>query len=192
MTIKHSPIKSSLLLILNLFIAVCSIFALIDYLFSTRPYKDSSFFTLCLIGLVVSSAFFILYIRRLTLQATIIALDHEALTYCWSGLLGAKTYRIPLEQIYRSRYDQDVQASEISLWMGPDFDRYADFHHPRHRIYAYPDSGLISLVFKRRRMKELEHFGLDQLIGQYQQSRPEREQTTPRDSRSRNQDGIFF
>ena len=50
---------------------------------------------------------------------------------------------------------ETVKESEISLWMEDGFHDFAAFNHPRHKIYAYPDSQLIGIVFKRNRLKLL-------------------------------------
>jgi len=79
--------------------------------------------------------------------------------------------------------------------MEDSFHDFAAFNHPCHKIYAYPDSQLIGIVFKRKRLKVLEDQGLNSLIYQYKYSSPSQSPTaTPQsttDSQS-NSDSVFF
>lgn len=79
--------------------------------------------------------------------------------------------------------------------MEDSFHDFAAFNHPHHKIYAYPDSQLIGIVFKRKRLKALEDYSLNSLIYQYKYSTPSQIPTaTPQsttDSQSDN-DSVFF
>lgn len=150
MTIKHSPVKNILFLLISLWFGVFSALAAVDYLTSSNPYKDTSFFVLSLLVAAFFLLLLIFAIRRLTIHATILSFDHEYVTYHYSGLLSAATYCIPMQQISHARYSRDSEESEISLWMEDGFHDFAAFNHPRHKIYAYPDSQLIGIVFKRK------------------------------------------
>ena len=100
-----------------------------------------------------------------------------------------------MQQISHARYSRDSEESEISLWMEDGFHDFAAFNHPRHKIYAYPDSQLIGIVFKRKRLKLLEDHGLNSLIYQYKYNSPSQIPTvTPQsttDSQN-NSDSVFF
>ena len=195
MVIKHSPVKHTIFLLLALWYEGFFIYSLYNYLTSTSPSKDGGFFFFSLVMAAAGLVFIIRCIRRLFLDSTIISIDRQGITYHFSGFLTSKTYRIPLQSIVRARYNQDTDESEISLWLDKDFHQYENFHHPRHHIYAYPDSRLISLVFKRKRLKELENLGLDKLIYQYQQGGPTTDQPAASvDETKPNTDGdsVFF
>ncbi|MBF1698613.1 MAG: hypothetical protein HXO86_07230 [Streptococcus cristatus] len=195
MTIKHSPVKNILFILISLWFGGFSALAAVDYLTSSNPYKDTSFFFLSLMVAAFFLLLLIFAICRLTIHATILSFDHEYVTYHYSGLLSAATYCIPMQQISHARYSRDSQESEISLWMEEGFHDFAAFNHPRHKIYAYPDSQLIGIVFKRKRLKVLEDHGLNSLIYQYKYSSPSQSPTaTPQsttDSQS-NSDSVFF
>ena len=192
MTIKHSPVKNILFILISLWFGGFSALAAVDYLTSSNPYKDTSFFVLSLLVAAFFLLLLIFAIRRLTIHATILSFDHDYVTYHYSGLLSAATYCIPMQQISHARYSRDSEESEIGLWME---DSFHDFDHPRHKIYAYPDSQLIGIVFKRKRLKVLEDQGLNSLIYQYKYSSPSQSPTaTPQsttDSQS-NSDSVFF
>lgn len=100
-----------------------------------------------------------------------------------------------MQQISHARYSRDSEESEISLWMEDGSHDFAVFIHPRHKIYAYPDSQLIGIVFKRKCLKVLEDHGLNSLIHQCKYNTPSQSPTaTPQlitDSQS-NSDSIFF
>ena len=195
MTIKHSPVKNLLFILISLWFGGFSVLAAVDYLTSSNPYKDTSFFVLSLLVAAFFSLLLIFAIRRLTIHATILSFDHEYVTYHYSGLLSATTYCIPMQQISHARYSRDSEESEISLWMEDGFHDFAAFNHPRHKIYAYPDSQLIGIVFKRKRLKLLEDHGLNSLIYQYKYNSPSQIPTvTPQsttDSQN-NSDSVFF
>ena len=172
MAIKHSPVKNLIFILISLWFGGFSAWAAVDYLTSSNPYKDTSFFVLSLLVAAFFLLLLIFAIRRLTIHATILSFDHENVTYYYSGLLSAATYCIPMQQISHARYSRDSEESEISLWMEDGFHDFAAFNHPRHKIYAYPDSQLIGIVFKRKRLKVLEDQGLNSLIYQYKYCTP--------------------
>ena len=100
-----------------------------------------------------------------------------------------------MQQISHTRYSRDSEESEISLWMEDGFHDFAAFNHPRHKIYAYPDSQLIGIVFKRKHLKLLEDHGLNSLIQKYKYSTPSQSPTvTPQSSTDSqtNSDSVFF
>ncbi|MBP2620527.1 hypothetical protein ACVRXQ_06340 [Streptococcus panodentis] len=167
MIIKHSPLKQLFFIFIALWFGSFAVWSAVDYLISSNPHKDTSFFALSLLTAAFFLLLLILAIRRLTVQSTILSIGSSCICYHYSGLLSAKTYRIPLEQISHARYNQDSEASEISLWMEDGFDDFSVFNQPRYKIYAYADSRLISIVFNKKRLKELENQGLNELLNQY-------------------------
>ena len=195
MTIKHSPVKNILFILISLWFGGFSALAAVDYLTSSNPYKDTSFFVLSLLVAAFFLLLLIFAIRRLTIHAPILSFDHEYVTYHYSGLLSAATYCIPMQQISHARYSRDSEESEISLWMEDGFHDFAAFNHPRHKIYAYPDSQLIGIVFKRKRLKVLEDQGLNNLIYQYNYSTPSQgldASSRPMTDSKTKSDSVFF
>lgn len=49
MTIKHSPVKNLLVILISLWFGGFSAWTAVDYLTSSNPYKDTSFFVLSLL-----------------------------------------------------------------------------------------------------------------------------------------------
>ena len=195
MTIKHSPVKNLLFILISLWFGGFSAWTAVDYLTSSNPYKDTSFFVLSLLVATFFLLLLIFAIRRLTIHATILSFDHEYVTYHYSGLLSAATYCIPMQQISHARYSRDSEESEISLWMEDGFHDFAAFNHPRHKIYAYPDSQLIGIVFKRKRLKALEDHGLNSLIYQYKYNAPSQgldASSRPMTDSKTKSDSVFF
>ena len=195
MTIKHSPVKNLIFILISLWFGGFSAWAAVDYLTSSNPYKDTSFFVLSLLVAAFFLLLLIFAIRRLTIHATILSFGHEYVTYHYSGLLSAATYCIPMQQISHARYSRDSEESEISLWMEDGFHDFAAFNHPRHKIYAYPDSQLIGIVFKRKRLKALEDHGLNSLIYQYKYNAPSQgldASSRPMTDSKTKSDSVFF
>ena len=58
MTIKHSPVKNILFILISLWFGGFSALDAVDYLTSSNPYKDASFFVL---SLLVAAFFLLLY-----------------------------------------------------------------------------------------------------------------------------------
>ena len=59
MTIKHSPVKNILFILISLWFGVFSALAAVDYLTSSNPYKDTSFFVLSLLVAAFFSSTFL-------------------------------------------------------------------------------------------------------------------------------------
>ena len=81
MTIKHSPCEKSSCYPDFSVVRSFSAWAAVDYLTSSNPYKDTSFFVLSLLVAAFFLLLLIFAIRRLTIHATILSFDHEYVTY---------------------------------------------------------------------------------------------------------------
>ncbi|MDO4668095.1 MAG: hypothetical protein Q4A90_09705 [Streptococcus sp.] len=177
MSIKYSKVKYCLLLILA---CLLTFFYGIAILEDITPFRVLFFIT----GLVFIQWFF----RRLNSQNIFITIDGQNFTYYFSGPFSRTTYVVPISQISNSRYSQDSSLSEISLWVDESFTDFARFNHPRHKIYAYEDSRLICVIFKKGRLQELENQGLNYLLFHGFENKME----TTTQSQNEPTDSIFF
>ena len=80
MAIKHSPVKNLIFILISLWFGGFSAWDDVDYLTSSNPYKDTSFFVLSLLVAAFFLLLLIFAIRRLTIHATILSFDHENVT----------------------------------------------------------------------------------------------------------------